>query len=103
MQALQLHQHQHQPPQTKDTASVSKEAASAKETAAMGKEGVAVGDVHATVRKAIKELVSQTCFEEADFERSHLSLLASMVSCRTPPTYVVEFCLTHTCHALSAA
>ncbi len=37
------------------------------------------GDVHVSVRKCIKELVSQTCFEDADFERSHLSLLASMV------------------------
>jgi hypothetical protein len=42
------------------------------------------GDVHVSVRKCIKELVSQTCFEDADFERSHLSLLASMVR-----TYIV--------------
>jgi len=28
------------------------------------------------VRKAIREMVSQTCFEEMDFERAHIALLA---------------------------
>ena len=30
------------------------------------------------MRRLVKELVSQTCFEDHDFERAHVSLLAGM-------------------------
>jgi hypothetical protein len=33
-------------------------------------------DLHPTVRKAVREMVSQSCFEEIDFERAHVQLLA---------------------------
>ena len=42
---------------------------------AVGADGI---DLPAPVRKVIKELTSQTCFEECDFERAHCALLAGL-------------------------
>lgn len=39
------------------------------------------GVLHVSVRKLIKELTYNTCFEEADFERSHVALLAGVCVC----------------------
>jgi len=38
-------------------------------------------DLHSTVRKLVKELTSQTCFEDADLERAHVAVLAGMCVC----------------------
>ena len=35
-------------------------------------------DLHSTVRKLVKELTSQTCFEDADLERAHVAVLAGV-------------------------
>mmetsp|Transcript_48557 Transcript_48557/g.75819 ORF Transcript_48557/g.75819 Transcript_48557/m.75819 type:complete len:727 (+) Transcript_48557:1-2181(+) len=43
-----------------------------------GVQGAPGPELHTSVKKMIRELASQTCFEESDFERAHLSLLAGM-------------------------
>lgn len=37
-----------------------------------------LGELHVSVRKLVKEFVSQTCFEEVDFEKAHVDLLSRM-------------------------
>ncbi|EKX45281.1 hypothetical protein GUITHDRAFT_108923 [Guillardia theta CCMP2712] len=41
-------------------------------------QGVHSSDLNPAVKKCVKELTSQTCFEDSDFEKPHVSLLLGM-------------------------
>ncbi len=55
--------------------------AAAGQGAGRSDDGIRPTELHASVRKVIKEVTSQTCFEDVDFERAHCALLAGL-----PPT-----------------